>query len=84
LIRIFIDDHLGYKTYCLSNSLSNYFNISNILAEPDTTSISLKKRYWNIVLESEDSKRVVSNLLDLLNGKTKTIDSTLKYLEQFI
>jgi hypothetical protein len=84
LIRIFIDDHLGYKTYCLSSSLSNYFNTSNILAEPDTSSISLKKRYWNIVLESEDSKRVVSNLLDLLNNKTKTIDSTLKYLEQFI
>lgn len=83
LIRIFIDDYLGHKTYCLSNSLSNFFNISNILAEPDTTSISLKKRYWNIVLESEDSKRVISNLLDLLNSKTKTIDNTMKYLEQF-
>ena len=82
LIRIFIDDHLGYKTYCLSNSLSDYFNISNILAEPDTTSISLKKRYWNIVLESEDLKRVISNLIDLLN-KSKTIDNTMKYLEQF-
>ena len=84
LIRIFIDDNLGYKAYCLSNSLSSYFNITNILAEPDTTSISLKKRYWNIVLESEDSKRVVSNLLDLLNSKTKTIDNTMKYLEHFV
>ena len=40
LITILIDDHLGYKTYCLSSSLSNYFNTSNILAEPDNTSIS--------------------------------------------
>jgi hypothetical protein len=81
IFRIYIDNYLGNKSYCLSKNLSEYFNLSAIMSEPDTPTMSLRKRHWTNLFESEDTKKIVSSLLVLINTKTKTLDQTLKYFE---
>ncbi len=81
LIRIYIDNHLGNKSYCLSKNLTEYFNFSTLFSEPTTLTISLKRRYWNQLLETKDTKKILSSLLMLINNKTESLDMTLKYLE---
>lgn len=81
MIRIYIDNHLGNSTYCLSKNLTEYFNFSALFSEPTTLTISLKRRYWNQLLETKDTKKILSSLLMLINNKTQTLDMTLKYLE---
>ncbi len=81
LCRIQIDEHLEHKSYCLNKNISEYFNFRAIMSEPDTQTITLKRRHWNQLLESEDPKKIITSILMLISTKTKTIDQTLKYLE---
>jgi hypothetical protein len=81
LIRIYIDEHLQCKTYCLAKNLSEYFNFSAILYEPQTNTLGLRHRHWNKLLELADKKKIISSLLMLIIHKTHTIDKMLKYLE---
>ena len=86
LIRIYIDNHLGYKSYCLSKTYSEYFDFNALLIEPETNSLTLKRRYWNQLLDSlefnESIQKVLSSLLMLIKTKTKTLESTLKYFNE--
>ena len=85
LFRIHIDIHLGNKSYCLSKSYSDYFDFNFILSEPATVSSTLRRRYWNQLLEDEiedSTKKIITSLLMLIKNKTYTIDDTLKYLDQ--
>jgi hypothetical protein len=81
LARMYIDDHLGMKSYCLNKNLAEYFNLSTIMAEPDTPTITLKRRHWNQLLDTSDQKKIITGILILLNSKTGSIHQTLKYFE---
>ena len=81
LARIYIDEHLNSKSYCLNKNLTEYFNFSAIMSEPDTQTITLKRRHWNKILETDDIKKIITSILMLISTKTKTIDQTLKYFE---
>ena len=84
LCRIRIDEHLEYKSYCLNKNISDYFNFSAVMSEPDTQKINLKKRHWNQIFESRDQKKIITSLLSLINTKTQNIDQTLKYFESLL
>ena len=81
LSRIYIDDHLGLKSYCLNKNLAEYFNFSAMMAEPDTQTTTLKRRHWTQLFETSDPKKVITSILILIKTKTKSIDQTLKYFE---
>ena len=81
LIRLYIDNYLGYKSFCLSKSLLEYLKFENLLSEPETNTTTLKRRHWNQLLETTDNKKIVSSLLYLIKTKTSTIDQTFKYFE---
>lgn len=72
LMRIFIDEHLQYKSYCLAKNLIEYFDFSAILYEPQTNTLGLRHRHWNKLLELGDKKKIISSLLMLMIYKTKT------------
>jgi len=81
LIRLYIDNSLGYKSYCLSKTLIDYLKFSSLLAVPETNTITLKRRHWNQLLDTKDSKKIVSSILYLLKSKTGTLEQTFKYFE---
>lgn len=81
LIRIYIDDYLGNRSYCLSKTLVEYLDFNTLLSEPDTCTTTLRRRYWSMLLETEDDRKILSSLLILIKNKTKSIDETLKYLD---
>lgn len=81
LIRIYIDDYLKNRSFCLSKKLVEYLNFNTLLSEPDTCTTTLRRRYWSMLLETEDDKKILSSLLILIKQKTKSIDETLKYLD---
>jgi len=81
LIRIYIDNHHGYKSFCLSKSLIEYLKFSNLLADPETNTITLKRRHWNQLLETKDNRKIISSILYLLKTKTHTLEQTFKYFE---
>ena len=83
VIRIYIDLHLGNQSFCLAKHLVDYIGSPAMYNEPDTIRTNLKKRFWNQLFSSNESKQVITNLIYLLNNKTKTIDATLKYLSSF-
>ena len=83
VIRIYIDLHLGHQSYCLAKHMADYIGSPSMYNEPDTVRTNLKKRFWDQLFSSNDSKQVITNLIYLLNNKTKTIDQTLKYLLSF-
>ena len=80
LLRAYIDEYLKNQSYCLSKEICSYLNLPSVMSEPDTQTLTLKKRYWTNALESLDSKRIVTSLLNIVNSKTQTLDQTLKYL----
>jgi hypothetical protein len=53
IIRVYIDLYLDNKSYCLGKNLMEYLSINSILTEPNTKSISLKKRFWLNLLDNE-------------------------------
>ena len=81
LIRIYIDNHLGYKSFCLSKSLIEYLKFSNLLSDPETNTLTLKRRHWNQLLETKDYKKIISSILYLIKTKTNNLDQTFKYFE---
>ena len=81
LIRLYIDNHLEYKSFCLSKSLLEYLKFSNLLSDPETNTTTLKRRHWNQLLETKDNKKIISSLLYLIKTKTNTIENTFKYFE---
>jgi hypothetical protein len=81
LLRMYIDNYLGYKSYCLSKSLLEYLKFSNLLSDPETNTITLKRRHWNQLLETKDNKKIISSILYLIKTKTHTLDETFKYFE---
>ena len=87
LIRIYIDDYIVKNeqnhSYCLRKDLCDYLNLASVMSEPDTQTQTLKKRYWTNALESEDNKRIITCLINIINSKTHTLDQTLKYLSSF-
>ena len=93
LMRMYIDIHLKNKSFSLTKTISEYFNFSAFMTEPDTFSLQIKRRHWNKLLESSntnltseelaklpETKKILSSLL-MLVMKKKTIDQLLKYLE---
>jgi hypothetical protein len=78
---MYIDNYLGYKSYCLSKSLLEYLKFSNLLSDPETNTITLKRRHWNQLLETKDNKKIISSILYLIKTKTHTLDETFKYFE---
>jgi hypothetical protein len=80
LLRLYIDEYLGYQTYCLGINLNQFLDIQSVMAEPDSNSIALKRRHWINLLESGEFKRFVTSLLNIINSKTYTLEQTLKYL----
>lgn len=81
LFRIYVDLSQNNKSYCLSKNLTNYFDFTSLLTEPDSSTNSLKRRHWVNLLDSNDNKKITSSLLILINSKTKTLDNTFKYFE---
>lgn len=81
LIRLYIDNSLGYKSYCLSKTLIDYLKFSSLLAVPETNTITLQRRHWNQLLDTKDNKKIVSSILYLLKLKTGTLEKTFKYFE---
>ncbi len=82
LSRMYIDEHLGFKTYCLSKQLSEYLNISSVGPEPDSSSDSLKRRHWANLIQQDDQTKLVVSILLLLNSKTHTLEKTLQHFEK--
>ena len=58
LIRLYIDNNLGYKSYSLSKTLLGYLKFSNILCDPDTNTLTLKKRHWIQLLNTNDNQKL--------------------------
>ena len=81
LIRLYIDNYLGYKSYCLSRTLLEYLKFSSLLSDPETNTTTLKKRHWNQLLETKDNIKIISSILYLIKTKTTTIKETFKYFE---
>ena len=81
LIRLYIDNHLEYKSFCLSISLLEYLKFSSLLSDPETNTTTLKRRHWNQLLETKDNKKIIASILYLLKTKTNTIQNTFKYFE---
>ena len=81
LIRLYIDNNLGYKSYSLSKTLLGYLKFSNILCDPDTNTLTLKKRHWIQLLNTNDNQKIISSILYLIKTKTYTLDATFKYFE---
>jgi len=82
LIRLYIDNYLGYKSYCLSKTLLTYLKFSNLLSDPETNTVTLKKRHWVQLLDTKDSLKIISSILYLIKTRTHTIDATFKYFEK--
>ena len=81
LIRIYIENHLGYKSFCLSKSLIEYLKFSNLLSDPETNTLTLKRRHWNQLLDTKDNKKIISSILFLIKTRTHTLEDTFKYFE---
>ena len=81
LLRMYIDNYLGYKSFCLSKTLLEYIKFTNISVDPETNTSTLKRRHWNQLLESKDNKKIVSSIIFLIKTKTYTLDNTFKYFE---
>ena len=81
LIRIYIDNYHGYKSFCLSKSLIEYIKFSSLLSDPETNTLTLKRRHWNQLLETKDNRKIISSILFLIKNRTYTLDKTFKYFE---